>query len=201
MKVVSLIGPETALDSTYSVSSSDATVATATLELDDSEKPTGNIIVKGLKKGTANVVIKEGSVTRATAKITVTDSTPTITAVDFEEVETVTTESALNVPVLTAEGITLSSTDFTVEIADSGVIFADVDSTEGYNATTDITLGTLTVNYSGTQADVSGLSVNAGSVVATKFAPGAEGTIVAVVKLAGATEAFATSTINVKVPK
>ena len=189
-----LIGAEKNLTSTYTVSSSNAEVATVAVDAD------GKITVTGVAEGTANVVIKEGTITRATAQVTVTNSTPTITAVDFETVEDVVTNGALNAPVLKAEGITLSSTEHKAEINDAGTIFIDVEgSAEGFDAG-DITLGSLVVNYSGVASNVTDLGVTAGSITGT-VAAGAEGTLVASVKLAGKSVAFATSTINVNVPK
>ena len=64
----------------------------------------------------------------------------------------------------------------------------------------DIKLGAFDAIYSGTATDITSLDVNGGSVTGT-VVPGANGTIVARVLLNGKTEAFATSTINVKVPK
>ena len=64
----------------------------------------------------------------------------------------------------------------------------------------DIKLGAFDAIYSGTATDITSLDVNGGSVTGTVVA-GANGTIVARVLLNGKTEAFATSTINVKVPK
>ncbi|MFC4402621.1 S-layer homology domain-containing protein [Gracilibacillus xinjiangensis] len=194
-----LIGAETALDTTYSVESSDTSVATVDLATDDNGALTGGIIVQAQKEGTAKVVIKEGTVTRATATITVTDSTPVITSVDFEEVEDITSTSAVNEAVLKASGITLSSSEFTPELDASGAIFVDVDGVAGYSSD-DITLGQLTAEYSGIASDITSLGVKAGSVVASALSAGAEGTIVAVVTREGENEAFATSTINVKVP-
>ena len=113
----------------YTVSSSDEKVATIAVGAD------GTITVTGKSKGTATVVIKEGTVTRATAVVTVNHSTPTITAVNFEEVKDVVTTGALNAQALKSEGITLSSTDYKAEIAANGTIFIDVKgSTEGLDA-------------------------------------------------------------------
>ena len=179
---------------TYTVSSSDEKVATVAVAAD------GTITVTGKSKGTADVVIKEGTVTRATAKVTVNDSTPTITAVNFEEVKDVVTSGALNAQALKAEGITLSSTHYKAEIAPNGTIFIDVKgSTEGLD-NKDIKLGAFDAIYSGPQTDITDLAIEGGSVKGNVVA-GAEGTIVARVVLNGKTEAFATSTINCKVPK
>jgi len=197
-----LIGAETnytngtLAGTTYTVSSSDEDVATVAVAAD------GKITVSGIKEGTANVVIKEGTVTRATAQVTVTDTTPTITSVDFETVEDVITKGALNAQVLKAEGITLSSTDYNAEIdATTGTIFIDVEGTPAGLDAGDIKLGTFDAIYSGDQADLTTLGVSAGSITAADVAAGAEGTIVASVTLDGKSEVFATSTINVNVPK
>ncbi|MED4970387.1 S-layer homology domain-containing protein [Parageobacillus toebii] len=194
-----LIGPETDYTNVggqkYTVSSSDSNV------LDVNVKPDGTITVNALKAGTAKVLIKEGTVTRASVTINVVDTTPKITAVNFETVEDVTTQGALSVQVLKPEGITLSSTDYKAEIATDGTIFVDVEGTSaGYDAG-DIKLGVLDAVYSGKDTDITGLDVNSGSVVATNVAAGAEGTIVVRVVREGETAAFATSTINVKVPQ
>lgn len=194
-----LIGPETDYTNVggtkYTVSSSDDTV------LDVDVDANGIITVNALKAGTAKVLIKEGTVTRASVTINVVDTTPKITAVNFETVEDVTTQGALSAQVLKPEGITLSSTDYKAEIATDGTIFVDVESTPaGYDAG-DIKLGVLDAVYSGKDTDITGLDVNSGSVVATNVAAGAEGTIVVRVVREGETAAFATSTINVKVPQ
>ncbi|KXH84029.1 S-layer homology domain-containing protein [Sporosarcina sp. HYO08] len=195
-----LIGPEKDFTNDdlkgtkYTVSSSDNSVATVSVATN------GTITVGALKPGTANIQIKEGTVTRASVQVTVVNTTPTITAVNFETVEDVTTNGALNVQALKAEGITLSSTDYTAEIHTDGTIFVDVDTTEGLTDG-DIKLGKLGALYSGTPADITSLSVNAGSVVAANVAAGAEGTIVVRVVKEGETSAFATSTITVKVPQ
>ena len=178
----------------YTVSSSDEKVASIAVAAD------GTITVTGKSKGTATVVIKEGTVTRATAVVTVNDSTPTITDVDFEEVKDVVTSGALNAQALKAEGITLSSTDYKAEIAANGTIFIDVKgSAEGLDDQ-DIKLGAFDAIYSGPQTDITDLAVEGGSVKGNVVA-GAQGTVVARVVLNGKTEAFATSTINVKVPQ
>lgn len=180
----------------YTVSSSDAEVATVAVAAD------GKITVSAIKEGTANIVIKEGSVTRATAKVTVNNSTPTISAVDFETVEDVTTVGALNKQILTSEGITLSSTDYTAEIdSATGTIFVDVEGTTAGLDAEDIKLGMLKAIYSGKASDIKALDITAGSVTADNVVVGAEGTIVATVTLDGELLPFATKVINVNVPK
>ncbi|MED4988842.1 S-layer homology domain-containing protein [Parageobacillus toebii] len=193
-----LIGPETDYTNVggqkYTVSSSDDTV------LDVAVDANGIITVNALKAGTAKVLIKEGTVTRASVTINVVDTTPRITDVTFENVEDLTTPGNFSVQVLKPEGITLSSTDYKAEIDASGKIFVDVDGTVGYNPATDITLGSLTAVYSGKATDLTvGPTINGGSIEGT-LAAGAEGTLVVKVTRENESVPVATSTINVKVP-
>ena len=178
----------------YTVSSSNTNVATVSVAAN------GNITVTGIDAGTANLVIKEGGVTRASTLVTVTDTTPSITAINFEVVEEVKTAGALNAQVLKAEGITLSSTDYKAEIDAAGTIFIDVKGTTAGLTADDIKLGSLQAIYSGVQADLTALAINAGSITATNVAPGSEGTIVVTAKVEGNNNVFASQTIKVNVP-
>lgn len=186
-----LIGPETDF-AKYTVESSDNTIVKVAADVN------GVITVSALKEGTANVVIKEGTVTRETVKITVVDTTPTITEINFEKVEDLTTEGAFTQPVLKPEGIKLSSSDYNAEITKDGTIFVDVDNNDVYEQANDITLGQISALYSGVANDIANLGVNAGSIQGT-LASGAKGTIVVKVTRNKEAAAFATSTIKVNV--
>lgn len=60
----------------YTVTSSDASVATATVS-------SGKVNVKAVKAGTATITVKEGNITRATFEVTVTDSTPSVGTIEL----------------------------------------------------------------------------------------------------------------------
>lgn len=184
-----LIGAED--DPKYQVTSSDTGVVTIA-------RTGGDIKVTALKKGSAEILIKEGDVTRATATITVVDSTPVISAVKFEDVEAVTTAGVIGLPILKAQGITLTSSKVTPEITSTGVIYIDVNG-NGYNKNDDITLGTIARSYSGSAEDVTNLRVSGGTVKGTVKA-GAQGTIVVSVTPEGQTIPIGTKTIEVNVP-
>ncbi|MDV6379059.1 S-layer homology domain-containing protein [Sporosarcina sp. GW1-11] len=184
-----LVGPET--DAKYVVTSSDPTIATVT-------NTNGDINVTAVKKGSTELLIKEGDVTRATATITVVDSTPVITAVKFENVEPVTKAGVIGLPILKSEGITLTSSKVTPEITSDGVIYIDVNG-NGYNINDDITLGSIARSYSGAANDITNLQVTAGTITGTVNA-GAKGTIVVSVTPEGKTVPVGTKAIEVNVP-
>jgi hypothetical protein len=174
----------------YTVSSSNTDVATVSVAAN------GNITITGISDGSTNLVIKEGAVTRATTSLAVVDTTPSITAINFEVVEEVKTAGALNAQVLKAEAITLSSTDYKAEIDATGTIFIDVKGTTAGLTADDIKLGSLQAIYSGVQADLTALAINAGSITATNIAAGSEGTIVVTAKVEGNANVFASQLLK-----
>ncbi|AXH98338.1 hypothetical protein DV702_00625 [Sporosarcina sp. PTS2304] len=184
-----LIGAEN--DAKYAVTSSDPSVATATYV-------NGEIKVTSVKKGSTELMIKEGDVTRATATITVVDSTPVITAVKFEDAKPVTEAGVIALPIVKSEGITLTSSKVKPEITAGGVIYIDVDG-NGYNSTTDIKLGSIASSYSGPGEDITNLRVTAGTIKGT-VKSGAKGTIVVSVTPEGQTVPVGTKAIEVNVP-
>ncbi|PIC79922.1 hypothetical protein CSV75_08075 [Sporosarcina sp. P18a] len=180
-----LIGKDLIPMAQYSVTSSDNTIAT--VAKDDK----GVITVQAVKAGTTEVQIKEGNIVRATATITVTDSTPTISSVVFEDTKSITT-SAVDMQVLKTEGIKLTSTEFTPGIDDEGNIFIT-------NNDKKIELGTVAKSYSGSTNDVTELQLDGGKLVGTVKA-GAQGTLVVSVKNEGQSTPVGTKTIEVNVP-
>ncbi|ARF18143.1 S-layer homology domain-containing protein [Sporosarcina ureae] len=169
----------------YTVTSSDSSIATV------SKDGNGVITVKAVKAGTTNVEIKEGNILRATATITVDDSTPTISSVVFEDTKAITTES-VDMQVLKQEGIKLTSTEFTPGMDDDGKIFIT-------NNNKKITLGTIAKDYSGSADDVTELELDGGQLGGTVKA-GAQGTLVVSVKNEGQSTPVGTKTIEVNVP-
>jgi hypothetical protein len=129
----------------------------------------------------------------------VTNVTPEITGVTFEEVKDIITEGQFTETVLKPENINLSSTEYKAEISEDGTIFADVDGQAGFTAGTDISLGSLSAVFSGTTDGIADLKATGGSMTGTAAA-GAEGTIVLKATKVGETVPTATKTINVKVP-
>lgn len=119
----------------YTVTSSKTDVADVVVDAN------GNITVTGAKEGTATITIKEGSITRATAEVTVENSSPSITDVKFEDVKKITTLDKKISDLLKATGITLTSTA-DVQIDEEGNIFVDANDNETYDDGADILLGT-----------------------------------------------------------
>lgn len=70
--VIANVYNQTDVGVTYSVTSSDAEVATVAIDA------SGKIDVTPVKAGTTTVIVKEGNIVRATYKVTVTDSTPSV---------------------------------------------------------------------------------------------------------------------------
>lgn len=196
-----LMGAETSYDTdgaagvdtagTYTVKSTDTDVATVSVN-----DTTGDITVAaGTESGSTTIQILEGDIVRASAVVTVVDSTPTISNVTFEKVDGV--KSAGSVEVLKVANVTISDAKQTVALDASGVLYIEVTGA-GYSSTDDITLGELDVVsnvYNGTTKNV--LSVTSGSV--GTIASGDEGTFVVKVTRDGEAVPVATSTYNVDV--
>lgn len=187
------IGAETALNSTYTVTSSNPDVATITTD------ENGVITVTAVAAGLTDIVIKEGSVVRETRTITVVDTTPTIATVTFEEVEPITAAGALNVAVVKPAGIQLSSDEYTAAIAANGTIYIDVNENAKYNPVADIKLGNIHSNFSGNATNIQNLAIAGGSVTAANISTKTDGTIIVSVTKSNETEPFALKTISVNV--
>ena len=114
-----LIGPEKS--NTYKVNvvqPSSGDVVTANF---DDFASTGQITLTAKKAGEATVQIKEGELVRASYKVVVTDSTPSIESVTFEKDPAITALETDLSTVLNAANIKLTSTD-AVEITSEGKI-------------------------------------------------------------------------------
>jgi len=170
-----LVGNETALTSTYNVSSSDTSVATV------STNASGVMTVTAVAPGTTTIMIKQGTVVRETKTITVVDTTPQITNITFENVEPIETAGALSEVVLKPSGIKLSSDDYSTSISTNGTIYIDVDNDASFNAVNDIVLGNLNSTLSGDTTKILNLAITGGSVTANNVMTGANGTIVVTV--------------------
>ncbi|ARK25442.1 hypothetical protein SporoP37_12765 [Sporosarcina sp. P37] len=173
------------LQAQYNVISSNENVATV------AKDGNGIVTVKAVKAGTADVQIKEGNIVRATATITVVNSTPTISSVDFEDTKVVTSPT-IDQQVLKSEGIKLTSTEFVPGIDEEGNIFIT-------NNNKTINLGTVAKSYSGNATDITGLKLEGGKITGTAK-PGAQGTIVVSVKKEGQSTPVGTKSIEVNVP-
>ncbi|MFC4409608.1 S-layer homology domain-containing protein [Chungangia koreensis] len=121
----------------------------------------GVITVTAVKTGTADIIIKEGSIVRDTVTVTVENTSPSIDSVEFASDKVESADAAMT-DLLKAEGIKLTSTDaVSFGYADGkGVIFVETASVaNGYTAGTDILLGTVdavTANEDALTFDVSG---------------------------------------------
>lgn len=186
--------PTATLTSTYNVSSSDTAVATVAVNAN------GVMTVTAVAPGTTDIVIKEGNVVRETKTITVVDSTPEITNITFEDVDPITTTSALNKPVVKQSGIEISSDDYTTSISPNGTIYIDINNNNTYNPAADIMLGKINTTFSGNPSDIPGLAISSGSVVATSINSNITGTIVISVNKTGQVASFATQSITVQTP-
>ncbi|PIC58404.1 hypothetical protein CSV80_05240 [Sporosarcina sp. P12(2017)] len=171
----------------YEVTSSNPSVATVTKDAE-----TGELTVEAKEAGTTNILIKQGDITRATATITVVNTTPSISSVEIKNLETIIKAGNLNEAVVLPEGIKLTSTEFTPKIADNGDIYIG----EGENGTV---LGTVATSYSGNTADITDLKISGGTLTG-EVQSGAKGTIVVSVTKAGQSSAIATKQIEVNVP-
>ncbi|WP_301107927.1 S-layer homology domain-containing protein [Sporosarcina sp.] len=187
------IGNENVSNGSYTATSSNDNIATVSFEGENNE-----IIVKGIKEGTATIIIKEGSVTRATAEVKVVDTTPSISAVKFEKTEPVTKVGDFIQSVIKEEGISLTSKEHSAKISKNGTIYIDLDGKNGYTSADDIKLGTIATSYSGS-ANAINLNVINGSITGTATA-GDKGTIVVKVNRDKETTPVATSQIEVNVP-
>lgn len=127
----------------YIVESSDISVATVAYDAS-----TGTITVNSMKKGTANILIKEGTIIRDSLPINVTDTSPTIASVTFEPIQTITSAGLLPISsIVKTSNIKLSNSDQSIiSITDGGVIYIEQKNT-GYSANDDVTLGKFTMNY------------------------------------------------------
>jgi len=189
-----LVGNETALTSTYNVSSSDTSVATV------STNASGVMTVTAVAPGTTTIMIKQGTVVRETKTITVVDTTPQITNITFEDVDPIETAGALSEVVLKSSGIKLSSDDYSTSISTNGTIYIDVDNDASFNAVNDIVLGNLNSTFSGDTTKIQNLAITGGSVTANNVMTGANGTIVVTVSKPNQVGAFAVKSITVQVP-
>lgn len=171
----------------YEVTSSNPSAATVT-----KDAATGVLTVVAKEAGTTNILIKQGDITRATATITVVNSTPSISSVEFKETKPVITAGEFDISVVTGDGIKLTSSEATALIAPDNSIYM---SNEGQA----ITLGTIATSYSGNLSEVTNLKVVGGKITG-KANAGAQGTIVVSVKKAGQSSAIATKQIEVNVP-
>jgi len=189
-----LVGNETALTSTYNVSSSDTSVATV------STNASGVMTVTAVAPGTTTIMIKQGTVVRETKTITVVDTTPQITNITFEDVDPIETAGALSEIVLKTSGIQLSSADYSTSISANGTIYIDVDNNATFNAANDIVLGNLNSTFSGDTTKIQNLAITGGSVTANNVMTGANGTIVVTVSKPNQVGAFAVKSITVQVP-
>ena len=120
------------------------------------------------------------------------NSTPTISSVNFKETDTVIKTGDLNMPVLSTDGIKLTSTEFNPLIDGTGTIYI-------MNDKTTIVLGTIATSYSGNATDITDLKVAGGSVKGT-VNENAKGTIVVRVNNKGQSAPVGTKTIEVNVP-
>jgi hypothetical protein len=187
-----LLSDEIGVGSTYTVESSDTAVATVS-------EATGVITVTAVGKGTANVLIKEGSITRASVAVTVVNTTPTITAVTFEkDLSMKTTADLALTSVLKTANIVISGKQ-TVLVDNDGVIYVDIDTVSGYGVA-DIKLGQIgVVSYVRNSGGASvGASITGGEI--DGFAAGNVGQVVVTVKKQGDAYATAVTTIEVAVP-
>ncbi|PID14207.1 hypothetical protein CSV63_14060 [Sporosarcina sp. P34] len=175
------------IETGYDVISSNENVATVTKDTE-----TGALTVEAKEAGTTNILIKQGDITRATATITVVNSTPSISSVEFEETKPVITAGLFDVSVVTADGIKLTSSEATPQFKTDGTIYI-------VNEDQEITLGTVATSYSGNLSEVTNLKVDGGKITG-KANAGAQGTIVVSVKKAGQASAIATKQIEVNVP-
>jgi len=189
-----LVGNETALTSTYNVSSSDTSVATV------STNASGVMTVTAVAPGTTTIMIKQGTVVRETKTITVLDTTPQITNLTFENVEPIETAGALSEVVLKPSGIKLSSDDYSTSISTNGTIYIVVDNDASFNAVNDIVLGNLNSTFSGDTTKILNLAITGGSVTANNVMTGANGTIVVTVSKPNQVGSFAVKSITVQVP-
>lgn len=192
-----LVGPELEIGSgkTYSViSSNEQIIKAGTLNED------GKFTVTAVSPGTADVVIKQGDVVVARETVTVVNSTPTIASVNFEKVEDVKS-GVLEIPVLKAEGITLTSTDFKPSIDAAGVIYLDVNNDGAFVSADDIKLGSIATNYSGPAADIENKLTVEGGTIKGKTKTDASGTVVVSVSNEGASAPVATTTIQLQAQK
>lgn len=171
----------------YVVTSSNPNVATVS-KVDT----TGELDVVAKEAGTTNILIKQGDITRATATITVVNSTPSISSVEFKETKPVITSGDFEMQVVTGDGIKLTSSEATPLIKNDGTIYM-------VNEGTEINLGTIATSYSGDSAAVTDLKVDGGKLSGEANA-GAQGTVVVSVKKSGQSSAIATKQIEVNVP-
>ena len=171
----------------YVVTSSNPNVATVEKEA------TGELAVVAKEAGTTNILIKQGDITRATATITVVNSTPSISSVEFKETKPVITSGDFNMQVVTGDGIKLTSSEATPLIKNDGTIYM-------VNEGAEITLGTIATSYSGDSTAVTDLKVDGGKL-SGKANAGAQGTVVVSVKKSGQSNSIATKQIEVNVPK
>lgn len=171
----------------YVVTSSNPNVATVS-----KVATTGELEVVAKEAGTTNILIKQGDITRATATITVVNSTPSISSVEFKETKPVITSGNFEMNVVTSDGIKLTSSEATPQLKNDGTIYM-------LNEGAEIKLGTIAASYSGDAAAVTDLKVDGGKL-SGKANAGAQGTVVVSVKKVGQSSAIATKQIEVNVP-
>ncbi|WP_153722057.1 S-layer homology domain-containing protein [Sporosarcina cascadiensis] len=188
-----LVGQDPIKVDTYTIVSSDPSVAKV-----GAKTAAGVVTIEGVKAGTATIQIKEGDIVRASATITVKNSTPTISAVNFENTQTVKT-TALDVKVLKEAGITLTSTEHKAKI-DGKNIYIDLGGTTGkYDEDADILIGEINTSFSGASDAITDIVIEDGSIKG-KVKAGTEGTLVVSVTNAEDSSKVATKDVSVKVP-
>ena len=197
-----LLNKETAIGitgTTYTVSVEEATGK----DIIDASVTKGVITVTAKKdSGTANLVIKEGSVVHEKKAITVVNSTPTVSAVTLKETDKVTTATEIkadSVLSLKAEAgktdrlvqdITLTfPSKFAVRLDEkTGNLYLDADN-NGTKAATELVVGTVSITETIQESPI-------GTTIATKA--GDKGSVVYSVKNTSG-HVIATSVISVDV--
>lgn len=200
-----LIGAENSIEDTGDYANEQFKVVSSNTDVATVDVTSGEITINGgTKAGTATIKVMEGSVTRSSVTITVTDSTPEITSVDFEDDLEISTASKLDLDqdVIKSENITLSD-EGSVAITDDGVIYIDVQN-PGYDVKDDITLGYITavsnVQNSGTDVPVAIANGDLGTTSGAAFASGDNGEIIVKVTNDGESVPVGTTTVNVDIP-
>ncbi len=188
----------------YVVESSDVKIATVSVN-------NGLITVEGVKKGTVTIRVLEGTITRSSISITVVDSSPVITAINFETDYEQTTAAKIDLAkVLKTSGIVLDQSNVAVNFSDTGDIYVEVIGS-GYSATDDITLGKIYLysyvrnenNPVKVTYDPGYISKNTSSTTTATpgpFAAGDKGQIVVGIAKNNDTYPSFTKTVNVNIP-
>lgn len=157
----------------------------------------GDLKITPLRKGTATVYVKDGDLTIASQTITVKDTTPEITAITFNTLNTVTETAPIEIEdVIDVTKVTVANKVGVLRLtADGEVLYLDQDNDNNFEDT-DIKVADVTVEPYG----IEGITINESGEI-TGFAADQEGNVIVKVTSTRGEKLVFTKSITVEIPE